>query len=41
MDENGMVTAVALLLMAVLTLLGTAAVVVTSTELVMAENTLI
>jgi len=38
MDENGMVTAVALLLMAVLTLLGTAAVVVTSTDILIGGN---
>jgi Tfp pilus assembly protein PilX len=38
MNENGMVTAVALLLMAVLTLLGTAAVVVTSTDILIGGN---
>jgi len=37
-NENGMVTAVALLLIAVLTLLGTAAVVVTSTDILIGGN---
>jgi Tfp pilus assembly protein PilX len=38
LNEDGMVTAVALLLLAVLTLLGTAAVVVTSTDLLIGGN---
>jgi Tfp pilus assembly protein PilX len=38
MNENGMVTAVALLLLAVLALLGTAAVVVTSTDILIGGN---
>jgi Tfp pilus assembly protein PilX len=38
MNENGMVIAVALLLLAVLTLLGTAAVVVTSTDILIGGN---
>jgi Tfp pilus assembly protein PilX len=38
LNQNGMVTAVALLLMAVLALLGTAAVVVTSTDILISGN---